>query len=181
MPFRSLLLIALIAGFAFPVAAAESLTFDAENSKIDFVGSKADGKHDGGFKTFKAAAVADFEDAANSSLKIEIDTTSLWSDNAKLTNHLKNPDFFDVRKYPTITFESTAIVPGEDGKATIVGKMKMLDETVEVKIPVTAETDEQQIKLIADFSIDRTKWGMTYGQGNVHNDVKIKALLVFKR
>ncbi len=181
MQFRYMTLAAIFSGFALPALAAESLTLDAENSKIEFVGAKSDGNHDGGFKKFKAAAVADFEEPANSSLKIDIDATSLWSDNAKLTNHLKNPDFFDVRKYPTITFESTEIIPGEEGKATIAGKMTMLDKTVQVAIPVTAEADEEQLTLTGSFSIDRTKWGMNYGEGKIDDEVKVETRLVFKR
>lgn len=160
---------------------AESVTLDKEASKIEFVGSKSDGKHDGGFKKFDAKANADFEAPENSSLNVEIDTNSLWSDNQKLTNHLKNPDFFDVRKYPKITFESTKVVPGEEGKGKIVGKLTMLGETKEIEIPVKTEVTEQQITVNADFKLDRTKWGMNYGQGKVNNDVAVKAHLVFKR
>lgn len=182
MSIRSLMLSAAMLGFALPSPAAESLKFDADNSKVDFVGSKPDGTHDGGFKKVRAMAVADFDDPSASSLKIEIDTTSLWSDNTKLTNHLKNPDFFDVRKYPKITFESTEIVPGdEEGKATIHGKMTMLEKTVEVKIPVTVEADDSRVVVMASFTIDRTEWGMDYGQGRVDNEVKIKAQLAFTR
>ncbi len=62
----------------------------------------------------------DFGDPSKSSLNIDIDADSLFSDNEMLTNHLKNPDFFDVRKYPTITFESTSIEPVNEREATIV-------------------------------------------------------------
>ncbi len=181
MPIRPVLFAGLVALFGVQLPAAESLELNPKESKIEFVGSKPDGKHEGGFRKFEAEAVADFEEASNSSLKIAIDTASLWSDNAKLTNHLKNPDFFDVRKYPAITFESTKVIPGDEGKATIVGKMKMLDKTVVVEIPVSAEATERRLTLNADFPIDRTKWGMNYGQGKIDNEVKIKAHLVFMR
>jgi polyisoprenoid-binding protein YceI len=162
-------------------AAAVELVMDKDASKITFVGSKKDGKHEGGFKKFDAKAVADFENPENGSLTILIDTPSLWSDNEKLTNHLKNPDFFDVRKYKNIKFESTKITHSDDpGTATITGKMTMLDKTVEVEIPVKVTKTDSTIQLDADFKIDRTKWGMTYGEGQVNNDVQIKALLVFK-
>lgn len=172
---------ALALGTMTSQALAESLTLDKEKSKIEFVGKKADGKHDGGFKKFDAKANADFETPENSSLKIEIDTNSLWSDNQKLTNHLKNPDFFDVRKYPKITFESTKVVPGEERKGKIVGKLTMLGETEELTVPMTTEATDEQVIVDADFTLDRTKWGMDYGQGNVNNDVAVKARLVFKR
>lgn len=160
---------------------AESVTLDKEASKIEFVGSKSDGRHDGGFKKFDAKANADFDAPEQSSLNIEIDTNSLWSDNQKLTNHLKNPDFFDVRKYSKITFESTNVTPGEEGKGLITGKLTMLGQTEEITIPVKTEVTDQRITVNADFKLDRTKWGMNSGQGRVNNDVAVKAHLVFQR
>ncbi len=181
--FRQILTIALLvsstSGLAF---AGEKLSLDQEKSKIEFVGSKADGKHEGGFKTFTVNAVADFENPDNGSLEIEIATDSLWSDDEKLTNHLKNPDFFDVRKYPKITFKATKINHSDsDEKVTMVGVIKMLDKEVEVTVPCTPAISETAVTLKADFKIDRTKWGMTYGEGKINNDVEIRAVLVLNR
>jgi polyisoprenoid-binding protein YceI len=162
--------------------AGEKLTLDQEKSKIEFVGSKADGQHKGGFKKFTADAVADFDNPSEGSLSIEIITDSLWSDDDKLTNHLKNPDFFDVRKYPTITFKATKIEHTEgNDNITIVGTIKMLNKEVEVAVPCVSAVTETNVTVKADFKIDRTKWGMTYGEGKINNEVPIQAVLVFKR
>ncbi len=163
--------------------AAEDLKADLDKCKITFVGSKPDGtKHEGGFKKFEIDAKADWEEAEKSSINIEIKTESLFSDNDKLTAHLKNPDFFDVRKYPKATFKSTKIEPkGEDPKATITGKLKMLDKEVEVKIPVELEVGEDQLKMAGKFKIDRTKWGMDYGKGKINDEVELAIEFVFKR
>lgn len=165
-----------------PAQAYESLKLDSKTSKITFTGTKPDGKHDGGFKTFEVTATADVNQPENSKLEIVIDATSLWSDDDKLTNHLKNPDFFDVRKYPKITFVASNITEGDEPDTVIItGKMKMLDKEVEVKIPADVEVTDSTIKLIADFKIDRFKWGMTYGEGRIDKDVSIKAELVMSR
>ncbi len=169
----------LTAGIA---SAADPLKVDLEKSKISFVGHKADGKHEGGFKKFKVDAKADFEDPSNSSLRIEIDTSSLWSDDPKLTAHLKNPDFFDIRKYPKIVFESTKVAAHEDeGEAKIVGKLVMLDKTEDLVVPVKFEVSEESVKVIATFKLDRTKWGMNYGKGKINDEVDIAAELVMLR
>ena len=168
---------------AASVDAAE-LKLVNDSSKIEFVGSKPDGKHKGGFKKFEVAAIADFDSPDRSSLNIQIDTASLWSDDEKLTNHLKSPDFFDVRKHPSITFESTGIIPGEgddEPHATIKGSLTMLGKSIELEIPVKATVTDETIELTADFEIDRTKWGMEYGQGKINNNVKIAVELVMKR
>lgn len=164
------------------LSAAETLEADLEKCKIGFVGSKPDGtKHEGGFKKFEIDAKADFDDPTQSSLRIEIKTDSIWSDADKLTAHLKNPDFFDIRKYPKIVFESTEIVPKEENKATITGKLVMLDKTEDLEVPVDVEASDDGIKLVAKFKLDRTKWGMDYGKGKIDDKVEITAELVFKR
>lgn len=169
----------MVAGLA---TAAEKVSLNTEKSKIEFVGSKSDGKHDGGFKKFTADAVADLEDPSNGSLEIVIDTTSLWADVDKLTNHLKSPDFFDVRKFPKITFKATQFEHEEGAeKVNITGVLTMLGKEVKIVIPAAATLTDSAITLTGDFKIDRTKWGMNYGQGKVNNDVVIKTVLVFDR
>lgn len=161
--------------------AAVPLKLNAEKSKISFVGTKSDGKHDGGFKKFTVKAEADFDAPDNSKIDIEIETDGLWADNPKLEGHLKAPDFFDVKKHPKIKFESTKIIHGEEGKGEIVGKLTLLGKTNELKVPVTVETTEEQIHVKADFKLDRTKWGMNYGAGKVDNDVQVKVDFLFAR
>ena len=174
--FFSLTLIAALAVPSF----GQAFKADKEKSKIDFVGKKSDGNHTGGFKDFKSELKIDHESHDKSSMMVEIMTDSLWSDDEKLTAHLKNPDFFDVKKYPKIKFESTKIEVNEN-KATITGKMTMLDKTVEVKIPTTNEKSDTSLKVVAEFKIDRTKWGMNYGKGKVDDEVELKVVLFFPR
>ena len=164
---------------------AEDLSLVLEKSKISFVGTKSDGKHDGGFKKFEVNAIANFDEPSRSSINIQIDATSIWADVEKLTNHLKSPDFFNVRKHPVITFESTEIIPGKkEGKhsfATIKGDLHMLGKKVAVDVPIKAKVTEEAVEMTAEFKIDRTKWGMNYGQGKVDNEVKISAKFMLKR
>jgi polyisoprenoid-binding protein YceI len=183
MKTLSLVAITAMCSLWFTAAkAAEAIAFEADESKIEFVGKKADGSHTGGFKKFDAKAVADFEEPTNGSFTIEIDATSLFSDDEKLTNHLKNPDFFDVRKYPKISFKSTGILPGEEaGKAVIKGDVIMLDKTAEINVPCVATITDKQVIVDATFVLDRTRWGMTYGEGKINSDVDITVHLVFSR
>ena len=52
-------------------------------------------------------------------VNLTVDTATIFADNEKLTGHLRSPDFFDVEKFPTATFTSTAIAPAEGGKYTV--------------------------------------------------------------
>jgi polyisoprenoid-binding protein YceI len=166
-------------GMVSTTLAADPLKLNAEKSSIEFVGKKTDGEHAGGFKKFTVDAKADMENPANSSMTIVIDTTSIWSDDTKLTDHLKNPDFFDVRKFPEIKFESTKVEPESESKATIIGKLTMLGKTAEVKVPCDVVASDSGIELTAKFEIDRTQWGMSYGVGKIKKEVAITAKMSF--
>ena len=168
-------------------AVAETFKLDKEKSKIEFVGSKPpkDGKvesHSGGFKEFESEFVYVPEKKEDGKFVIEISAASITSDNPRLTDHLKNPDFFDVKKYPEIRFEATDYEKDKDdeSKGIIKGKLKLLDKTEEVIVPYKVEKLDSGLKLIAEFKIDRTKWGMTYGVPNVNAEVAVTATLLYK-
>lgn len=169
------LFVALAACVVSPLQAAEQYKVSPEKSKIEFVGKKSDGQHKGGFKKVTGSAVVDHDAPENGSIKLEIEANSIWTDADKLTAHLKNPDFFNVRKYPKITFESTDFEHTGEGTGVITGKLTMLDKTVETKIPVKAEVTDEGILVKGTFKIDRTKWGMDYSTDKINKDVDVAA------
>lgn len=171
---------ALVLAAPVLATAADKLTLIEDKSKLTFVGKKPEGEHKGGFKKFKVDALADHEDMTKSSLKIVIDTESLWSDDEKLTGHLKNADFFDVKKYPTATFESTKLEKVSDTEVKFHGKLTMLGKTEELIVPAKVSTSDEQIQVTASFKLDRTKWGMNYGKGKINDEVDMTAELTFK-
>ncbi|WP_419193345.1 YceI family protein [Kolteria novifilia] len=151
--------------------AEEKIPFSNDGSKIEWTGTKDDGKHVGGFGKFDGHVVM----AGNEPklLHVDIDTSSIYSDNDKLTSHLKSPDFFHVGKHPKATFTSTSITKGGEGKAThtINGKLTMLGKTQEVQLPAMVTDTEGQFALQSQFTINRSKHGIDYGQGKIHEAV----------
>src|SRR6478672_9042409 len=53
----------------------------------------------------------DENNVANSGVEASIDAASIATGDAQRDGHLKSADFFDAEKYPTLTFESTRVVP----------------------------------------------------------------------
>jgi polyisoprenoid-binding protein YceI len=155
-------------------------TFDDTNAKIEFVGSKPQGKHDGGFKKLSGAAELTPDGKGLNKITVDIDATSLWSDTPpKLTNHLKSSDFFDVKRYPKIAFASTKITAGGKGGAThtITGNLTLHGETKELSFPATVRLVNNGLSIRSDFTFDKTQFGMSYGRGKIHDDVKIKVAI----
>src|SRR5262245_14220481 len=83
---------------AAATAAGKVIELSGNNTKIDFVGAKPDGKHSGGFKTVTGKMELGVA-GIPTKISVEVQTDSLWSDADKLTAHLKSPDFFEVNAY----------------------------------------------------------------------------------
>jgi polyisoprenoid-binding protein YceI len=174
-------LITTITALALTAAApADSLKFANSASTIEFTGSKKDGSHFGGFKKFTGTIDAPGGDFAKAKVTLEIKTDSLYSDNEKLTAHLKSPDFFDVRKHPTALFKSTSIrLTSGDSAIThlLTGDLTLLGVTKSVMIPVRVERTETGLKLEGTVTLKRKDFGMTFGEGQVNNDVPVKVMI----
>src|SRR5262245_47066768 len=159
-------------------AAEYALT--GSNTTVTFIGTKPNGKHDGGFKTLSGTAVVPDDDLTKLKIDVEIDTTSLYSDNPKLTNHLKSPDFFGVKTNPTSKFVTTKVE--RDGAGfRITGDLTLLGKTNSIMFPAQIAIKGGTLNLTSKFTIDRTQWGMTYGQGKVDNDVTLGVKITAKK
>ena len=88
----------------------------------------------GEFKTFQANI--DGEDFTTSTISANIDTSSISTNNNDRDTHLKSPDFFEVEKYPEITFVSTSIKKVDDDEFKLVGDLTIKGTTKEITLDV---------------------------------------------
>jgi len=85
--------------------------------------------------------------------------------------HLRGPDFFNAREFPTMSFKSTKWEKGSEGKYKVTGDLTLLGVkksiTANVEHVGTNEDGEDGILIgfEATFKIDRSDFGMTYGGG----------------
>ena len=86
----------------------------------------------GEFKTFQGTI--DGEDFTNSTISANIDTNSISTNNNDRDTHLKGPDFFEVEKYPEITFVSTSLKKVDYNEYELVGNLTMKGITKEIKL-----------------------------------------------
>lgn len=133
----------------------------SEGSKIEFTGSKVTGSHDGGFGTFTGEIEVVDGDPTRSSVSVTIDMNSMWSDNDRLTGHLKSADFFEVETYPETTFRSTAIRATDTGHE-IVGELTMHGVTKSITFPATIEMADGEVRANAEFFVKRFDWDIVY-------------------
>ena len=149
---------------AAKTAGAESLAITPENSKIEFVGSKVTGSHNGGFKQFSGTIELAKEGIEKSSVTIEIITDSIFTDNERLTGHLKTADFFDVPKHPKANFTSTKIEPATTAGAThtVTGNLEMHGVTKSISFPATIQVTPDAASVNTEFAINRKDFGINY-------------------
>lgn len=167
---------------AAPVAAApaagQKYLISPDNSKIEFVGSKVTGSHNGSFGKF-SGNIDYAGQPEKSRVSITIDLNSLTADDPKLTAHLKTPDFFDVAKYPQASFVSTEIKAGGDKGAThtITGNLNMHGVTKSITFPATIAVAADAITVDSTFSINRKDFGINYAGASddlIRDDVVLK-------
>jgi polyisoprenoid-binding protein YceI len=150
-----------------PAAVAASgvkYAFDQSASKVEFVGAKITGKHEGSFKTFRGTVELVDANPLKSQVSVDIDAASLVADQEKLTGHLKSPDFFDVAKFPKAKFVSTAIKAGGDKGAThtVVGNLELHGVTKSISFPATVKVSGDAVDVDAEFGINRKDFGLVY-------------------
>lgn len=165
-------------------AAARTVKLISERSEIGFVGAKITGTHPGKFKSFSGEATV--VGNAPKQLSFTVQTDSLESDSEKLTGHLKAPDFFDVEKFPTSTFQSTAIVEKAAGDSTheITGNLTLHGVTKAITFPAKVTTADDGVTGKAEFTINRKDFGIVYpGKPDdlIKDDVLLKITLVFPK
>jgi len=150
--------------------------FGPSSSTIEFVGSKVTGSHNGGFRNFAGEFQVVNGKLAGTGNKVLIDASSLWSDNDRLTGHLKNPDFFDVARFPTATFVTESISEGKTN-STVTGNLTLHGVTKKISFPATVQIAKDAVNVTAEFFINRFDFDIKYeGRSNdlVRKEVVLK-------
>jgi len=151
-----------------------------DNTKVTFVGTKPQGKHVGGFKTLTGTASYNGNDPTTLQFNVEIDMTSTYTDTEKLTNHLKSPDFFDVKNNPKSKFVSTKVEKSGD-EYKVSGKLTLNGKTKDVSFPAKVEAGGDKLTLTSNFKINRHDWSVSYGKGMIHDDVSLSVNVTAKK
>lgn len=131
-------------------------------SQVNFIGSKVTGSHHGGFKTFSGHFTVKDGVPVGNDHKVAIEMASTFSDNEKLTGHLKSPDFFDIEKFPQSTFDVTGIKKESETSYTISGNFTLHGKTKNISFPATVSQGDGSVKISAKFDINRKDFDIVY-------------------
>ena len=169
-----------------PVARRTTWAVDPVHSSVEFaVRHLMITTVKGRFTGVEGTVVRDDADPAASSAEITIQAASIDTREPQRDAHLKSADFFDVEKFPTLSFRSKAVRDRKGDGFTLIGDLTIHGVTREVALDVTSEGQArdpwggERAGYTATTRIKRSDFGLTWNQlletGGlaVSDDVKI--------
>ncbi len=96
----------------------------------------------GFFNKVSGKASYDGKDTKTVAVDVQIDAASIDTRHAKRDDHLRSADFFDVAKFPSLTFKSKSATSAQAGKFRVTGDLTMHGVTKEVTLDVEGPTAE---------------------------------------
>ena len=181
---KHLATLAGILALAAPLALAQTSTWktDPAHSEVDFSISHLTISHvHGRFGHVTATVTLDAGDVAKSSVTATIDVTGVDTGEEARNNHLKTDSFFDVEKFPTATFTSTAVTKTADG-LSITGNLTLHGVTKPVTLtaegptgPVSGMDHKQHAGFSASTTISRSAFGIgnSFPSAAIGDEVKL--------
>jgi polyisoprenoid-binding protein YceI len=141
----------------------------------------------GDFRSVKGTVVYDPQNLADTSIQADIDVSTLNTRDETRDGHVKSADFFNVEKYPSISFKSTKVESAGNGELKITGGLTILDVTKEVVLKVDGPSEENKdpwgnlrIGATGSTKIKRSDFGLSWntaletGGVLLGDDVKIE-------
>jgi polyisoprenoid-binding protein YceI len=165
---RTLLTLGLTLALAAP-ALADTYAIDKNHSEAAFQVRHILTKVRGTFRDFSGTINFDKAKPESSSVEFVIKATSIDTGTQKRDDHLRSPDFFDVAKYPEITFKSTKVVSKGNGKFDVTGDFTMHGVTKQITLPVTFLGEQKFMNgtkagFETGLTINRTDYGLVWNR-----------------
>ena len=164
---KSILLLLMVLCTTSIVSAQEKLTINTTNSELKWFGEYTFyfGGHDGTIKfkegyfikTNDKITGGEFIIDMNSIINLDIKTAEA---NEGLVNHLKDPDFFDVKNFQTSKLVITKVIYHDATHMKIHADLTIKGKSLPINFQ--AEVDFKKEQLTTKFKIDRMRWDVSY-------------------
>jgi polyisoprenoid-binding protein YceI len=129
--------LAAVLALASPALAADTYQFDKSHTTVGFQVRHIFTMLGGKFQDFSGTIRVDRAKPESSSVEFTIQAATIFTNDAKRDEHLRNPDFFDVANHPTITFKSASVRTAGKDVYEVTGNLTMRGVTRQVTLPVT--------------------------------------------
>ena len=156
---------------ALALAAPSHWNIDASHSQVGFaVKHLVISNVRGEFGAYQGKLFLDEADVTKSTVNATIDVNSLNTKVADRDTHLKSADFFDVAKYPTMTYKSTKVEKAGKDRLKVTGDLTLHGVTKPVVLDVSTSAEvkgmygETRRAFAATTKIDRKDYGLTWNK-----------------
>jgi polyisoprenoid-binding protein YceI len=146
-------MVLMVAIISSPVLANETYKFDASGSSIGFAVHQFLGTTHGKFTSFSGKIEIDREHPENSSVTAQIDVRSIDTRIKKRDDHLRSAEFFNVEKFPNMTFKSRSVKRTGPQSGEILGDLTMHGVTKPITLHARLATPLNETS--------RTRWQVT--------------------
>jgi polyisoprenoid-binding protein YceI len=169
---KRMLVSAVTLALALPaLALAEPVTYkvDADHSGVNFSIRHFVSNVPGLFKDYDGTIVYDKDNPASSKVGFTVQAASIDTGNADRDKHLRSADFFDVEKFPTLTFTSTQVKAQDKDTLEVTGDLTLHGVTKKVTIPVdflgTVKTPNgEKAGFETSFTLNRKDYGIIWNR-----------------
>ncbi len=135
----------------------------------------------GRFNEFSGNITMDETDVSKSKVEFEVKTASVDSANKKRDQHLRSPDFFNVKQFPVMTFKSTKVNPkeGQENMLEVTGDFALhgVKKSITIDVEITGKANVPQggeiIGFLTTFDIKRSEYGFNFGLEGVNDEIQI--------
>jgi len=150
---------------------AGTFVIDPTHSEIGFTARHAMVTKVRGFFTEFSGTASSEENLNNAQVNVEIDVNSADTRNADRDGHLKTGDFFEVEKFPKITFSSTEVTAKDDETLVVTGDLTIKDVTKSVTIDFEFNGEavdpfgNTRVGFEGQTTINRKDFGLNFNAG----------------
>lgn len=180
--FKAFITSALTAAFlsASPALAADNYQIDGVHSSAVFKIKHLNiANVYGRFNDISGSVMVDAANPAKSSVEIVIKTDSVDTNNEKRDAHLKSPDFFNAKQFPTLSFKSTKVEKMSADKYKVSGNLTLhgVTKAISFTFHKTGEGKDpwgnMRMGGEASFTVNRMDYGVKYMPDGLSHDVTI--------
>jgi polyisoprenoid-binding protein YceI len=151
---------------------------DTKETVVAWTGSLVHGKSTGYVYISKGELMIEKGQLIGGTVEVDMNTIedkNHGSDNA-MVNHLKSPDFFDVKQFPFSTIDITGVESTNNENKTVTGSLTIKGITHPVTFPVIIEVKSGIVKANGKLVIDRTNWDVRYRSGKFYDNLADKTI-----
>ncbi len=161
-----------------------SWKLDTDQSMLTYHASRLVGSaHTGTVDIKEGSLSADENGITGGSFVIDMTTIGEENNNERYLQHVMSDDFFGVEEFPEASFEISNVLLLEDGRYEITGDLTIRGISKKIIFFATVAGDADILNVEADFTIDRTRWDITFDSSSFFQnlgDRAIKDLIEFE-